>query len=79
MGTLLSPDQVAKRLGVSISTTYRLLQARVIPSVLVGRQVRVRESAVEDYISANERAAIEPDLDGRRDGRRRRGIVGARA
>ena len=38
---LAKPDEAAVSLGISRSQTYRLIRAGTIPSVLVGRELRV--------------------------------------
>ncbi len=53
---LLMVAQVAKRLTVSKSTVYRMIDSGKLPSVRVGpvNGIRVRESAVAAYIEACE-------------------------
>jgi excisionase family DNA binding protein len=48
--SLLTPTQVAARLGVSKFTVARLYKAGRIPFVRIGRQVRIRAVAVEVFI-----------------------------
>ena len=48
---LLSPREVALRLRISRAMAYKLLTAREIPSIRIGRAVRVREKDLEAYIS----------------------------
>jgi excisionase family DNA binding protein len=44
---LVRKQEVLERLGISESTYFRLIRARVLPVVVVGRQsFRVRESAL---------------------------------
>jgi excisionase family DNA binding protein len=54
---LMSPGDVADRLGVSVRTVSRLIDERKIDSVRVGRLNRIPETAVEEYIKANTRPA----------------------
>jgi excisionase family DNA binding protein len=53
---LLEVVQVAKRLTVSKSTVYRVIDSGKLPSVRVGpvNGIRVRESAVEGYMKGGE-------------------------
>lgn len=52
---LITPQQLADILGVSLSTAYRLLSSRAVPSLVVGRSIRIRPSALDAYISERER------------------------
>ena len=52
---LLTVEQLQNALQVSRTTAYQLIHNRTIPSVKIGRSVRVRLSDVEDYIEANSR------------------------
>lgn len=56
---LLRARDVAAFLNVSKSFAYALLQSGQIPSVRLGRSIRVRPSDLEDYISRN--MAKNPD------------------
>lgn len=47
---LLSPEQVAERLGCGRSYVFQLLTRGDLASVKVGRLRRVPEDAVRDYI-----------------------------
>ncbi|MFH9977816.1 excisionase family DNA-binding protein [Streptomyces sp. NPDC017179] len=49
----LSVDQVAEILGTTIRFPRRLIEERRITYVKVGRHVRIPESAVREFISAN--------------------------
>jgi excisionase family DNA binding protein len=49
--SLLSPEQVSARLGVSKYTLARLYKAGHITFVRVGRQVRFRATAVDTFIA----------------------------
>ncbi|MEU1406936.1 excisionase family DNA-binding protein [Streptomyces sp. NPDC005728] len=49
----LSVDQVAEMLGTTVRFPRRLIEERRITYVKVGRHVRIPESAVRDFISAN--------------------------
>ncbi|MEU5092390.1 excisionase family DNA-binding protein [Streptomyces sp. NPDC021356] len=53
----LSVDQVAEILGTTVRFPRRLIEERRITYVKVGRHVRIPESAVRAFISAN---TVEP-------------------
>lgn len=50
---LLTPQQVAAILNISRSQAYRLLQSGGIPSVRIGKSVRVRQQDLQGYITEN--------------------------
>ena len=50
MSTLLHFPEVAERLGVSLQRAYELGRDRIIPTVRLGRQVRVDASELEEFI-----------------------------
>ncbi len=54
---LLTVEQVAERLGTGVRFPRRLVEERRITFVKVGRHVRIPESAVEAFVSAN---TVEP-------------------
>lgn len=47
---LLRASEVAKRLNISESFAYRLLQLGKIPTVRINKVVRVRECDLDEYI-----------------------------
>ena len=47
----LTVKDVAKLLGISRNTTYRLVRSKKLPSIRVGRQIRIPRSALEEYIN----------------------------
>ncbi len=49
---LLTLPTVARQLGVSESCTRRLIQAKLLPSVRVGHQIRVSEEQLRRWIDA---------------------------
>lgn len=57
MDRLLTVHQVAEQLGTGVRFPRRLIEERRITFVKVGRHVRIPESAVEAYVSAN---TVEP-------------------
>ena len=56
---LLRTDEVARRLNVSLATTYRWMKAGVLPVVRVSgaRSIRVSEAALERWIERNTQEA----------------------
>jgi excisionase family DNA binding protein len=50
---LLTVEQVAERLGTSVRFPRRLIEERRIMFVKVGRHVRIPESALDAYVTAN--------------------------
>lgn len=48
--TLLKPQDIAQRLKISRAMAYKLLTMGELPSVRIGRIVRVREADLEAYI-----------------------------
>ena len=51
--TLLNGDQVAARLNISRSFAFQLMRRGDIPTVRIGRCVRVRPEDLERYIVEN--------------------------
>ena len=47
---LMNPADVAERLNVSRASAYNLLKQGVIPSVRMGKMIRVRREDLEKYI-----------------------------
>jgi excisionase family DNA binding protein len=50
---LLKPGDVAGILNISRSFAYHLLETRQLPTVRIGRTLRVRAQDLEAYIEAN--------------------------
>ncbi len=50
---LLTIPQVAKRLKVSDYRAYELARQGILPSIRLGKSVRVKPSAVAEYLSKN--------------------------
>lgn len=48
---LLTPDQVAQRLGVGRTTVYELMGRGELPSLRIGRARRIPSSAVDAFIA----------------------------
>ncbi len=57
---LLTAAEVAERLRVSTMTVYRLIRAGDLPAVRVGRNYRVREQDLVQYL---EDQVVEPESD----------------
>jgi excisionase family DNA binding protein len=53
----LTPDQVAERLQVSTETIRRLCREHRLKAIRIGRQRRVREQDLEEYLDCNSRQA----------------------
>ena len=51
MTPLLTPQEVAALLRVSLPTVYRLARERALPCVGIGRSVRFRGEDVERYVA----------------------------
>ncbi len=50
---LLTGEEIAKILHVSRAYAYQLMRQRMIPTVKIGRSVRVRQEDLERFISMN--------------------------
>lgn len=50
---LLTADEIANVLGISRSKAYRLMRLKEIPTVTIGKNVRVSENDLFEYISKN--------------------------
>ena len=50
----LTPAEIARDLRVSKMTVFRLLSTGAIPSIRVGRQFRIRQSAYLQYLNQKE-------------------------
>lgn len=56
---LLTAPDVARWLAVSPATVYALAASGELPCVRIGRTVRFRREAVENWLEAHERAAVD--------------------
>ena len=65
---LLTASEVADQLRVSTMTIYRLIRRGELPAVRVGRNYRVRSSALESYLAGQVVDPSTVDLDGLEDG-----------
>lgn len=53
IGKLLNAEEVAELLSVSRSFAYALMQTGQIPTIHLGRSVRVRPEDLEEFIQLN--------------------------
>ena len=53
LGILLKAEEVAELLSVSRSFAYALMQSGQLPTVQIGRSVRVRPEDLEEFIQLN--------------------------
>lgn len=51
-GDVLSPEELGELLKIGKSTTYNLLKSGKISSFKIGRNYKIPQSAVEEYISS---------------------------
>ena len=56
---LLKPSEVSELTGVGKSKTYELIAAGVIPSVRIGRSVRVPADQLRRWIADLQRTEVE--------------------
>jgi excisionase family DNA binding protein len=47
---LLRPDEVALKLGISVSKVYQLISRRELPFIKIGTSVRIVNSALEAWV-----------------------------
>lgn len=57
--SFLTVAEVANLMRVSKMTVYRLIHSEELPAVQVGRNFRVRESAVNEYLGSSEYTATK--------------------
>lgn len=62
---LLSPSEVAALLGIGRSRVYEFLAAGILPSIRMGRSIRIPASSLREWI--DRRASENPSV-GRGDG-----------
>lgn len=51
---LLTPDETAKALRLSVARVYELLAAGVLPSIKIGKSRRVPVKALQEWIAAQQ-------------------------
>lgn len=54
---LLKPKEVAKLLGIGRSLTYELIASREIPSVRLGRSLRVSAESLQQWLKEKEKSS----------------------
>lgn len=52
MEQLLTPQQIAEKLGVAVSTIYQWTHTGFIPHIKLGRFVRFRESDINKWLNS---------------------------
>lgn len=57
----LTVPEMAETLGLSTGRVYEVLRLGLIPSVRIGRQVRVEEQAFKDWVSQGGQAYAQVD------------------
>lgn len=60
MRELVTIPQVAKLLGVSVQRAYELARCGIIPSVRMGRQVRVDLDCLEEWVRSGGTNSVSP-------------------
>jgi excisionase family DNA binding protein len=61
---LLTVNEVADILRVSNMTVYRLVKSGQIPAIRVGKNYRIKESDVNDYLERGTQKIKKPDSGG---------------
>lgn len=59
---LLKGDEVSQILNISRSQAYKLMQQGEIPTIRIGRSVRVRYESLWDFIEKNTTPENDPQL-----------------
>jgi len=57
---LLKSEEIAQLLGVSKSFAYKLIRQGMVPSVRMGRSVRVRQEDLDIFISSSVQGSKPP-------------------
>lgn len=57
---LLKSEEIAQLLGVSKSFAYKLIRQGMVPSVRMGRSVRVRQEDLDIFISSSVHGSKPP-------------------
>ena len=60
MEKLLTTDEAASLLGLSLSKLYKLTAAQAIPVVKLGRRVLFNPRRLEEWVAEHEQASINP-------------------
>ncbi|HSK21857.1 MAG TPA: helix-turn-helix domain-containing protein [Egicoccus sp.] len=57
---LLTVAEVAGALRVSTMTVYRLIKSRELPAIRVGKNFRIRQQDLDDYLTAGATVVADP-------------------
>lgn len=63
VGRLVTVAEVAKALSVSQQTVFRAIQEGKLKAFKIGRQIRIRPKAVNDYVACSAIEGGSSDLD----------------
>jgi len=55
---IISPEEVAKRLGISMAYVYRLVNAGKMPSIRLGRRIIIPRAAWEHWFEEQAQDAL---------------------
>ena len=55
----LSVEEIAKHLGVSKETIYKMVQKRKIPGLKIGNQWRFKKTTIDKWIEESEKLSME--------------------
>ncbi len=58
---LLRPREAQVALGLSRSAVYQTIASGAVPSIRIGRSVRIPADALAEWVARNTRAGTEPD------------------
>jgi excisionase family DNA binding protein len=53
MVRLLTPEELAEILGISVYTVYQYTSKRRIPYIKIGKLIRFSETEIEEWLQAN--------------------------
>ena len=60
--SLLKVSEVAQILNISIGLVYRLMQSGELPSVRLGRALRVKPAVLEEFINRKSQGGTQPTV-----------------
>ena len=61
MAEWLNPERIANTTGLGLTTVYRLIANGAIPSVRLGKHIRVRPEALAEWIAKGETKRVPPE------------------
>lgn len=61
VGRLLRADEVSRALGVGRSKTYEMMAAGTLPTVRIGRAIRVPSDALDEWVQRQIVPAVKQD------------------